>query len=254
MQIALYKNTKWLKAYSLAWKFVDFIYPPQCIQCRKIGYRICPTCWQQRIYFSEEICDICGSPLRKNSRCEKCVTTSQSPDKIRSLGPYRGILRNYILAMKFKRDLGLPELILPDLVALMERSNFSFDYLIPVPLSKKRLKQRGYNQVAVWGVPLGKMIGSPLNTTILTQNKETTSQVSLSADERWKNIHGAFSVNTDQIRGKNIVILDDVITTGATLNECARVLRKAGARKIFALTIARSTIKNQHYQEGGTYV
>ncbi|NMB60982.1 MAG: ComF family protein [Chloroflexi bacterium] len=150
--------------------------------------------------------------------------------------------------MKFKRDLGLPELILPDLVALIEKSGFPVDCLIPVPLSKKRLKQRGYNQVVLWGIPLGKVLGIPFNTTILTQTKETASQVSLSAEERWKNIRGAFSVDIDQVEGKDILILDDVITTGATLDECARVLRKAGARKISALTIARSTIKNHHPQ------
>ncbi len=248
MQVALHKNSQWLKAYSLAWKFVDLVYPPQCIQCKKIGYRICPTCWQQRIYFSEKICAVCGSPLQENSICLGCATESQRFEKIRSLGPYQGILRSFILAMKFKRDLGLPELILPDLVALIEKSGFPVDCLIPVPLSKKRLKQRGYNQVVLWGIPLGKVLGIPFNTTILTQTKETASQVSLSAEERWKNIRGAFSVDIDQVEGKDILILDDVITTGATLDECARVLRKAGARKISALTIARSTIKNHHPQ------
>lgn len=247
MQIAQNKDTKWLKAYSLAWKCVDLIYPPQCICCGKIGYRVCSTCWQQRVYFTDKICKICGKPIQHSSICEDCASKPAALEKIRSLGPYKGVLRDYILAMKFKRDLGLPELILPDLAALIEKTDFEADYLVPVPLSKKRLNQRGYNQVSVWGIPLSKMVGVPLMTSILAQSKETVSQVTLPAEQRRENVHGVFSVISDQVRGKDILILDDVITTGATIYECAEVLRKAGARKISALTIARSTIKNRHH-------
>jgi competence protein ComFC len=159
------------------------------------------------------------------------------------LGEYDGVLRDFILALKYRRNLGLAELILPDLIQCLSHSHLEFEMLIPVPLNKTRQRERGYNQVVVWGRLLGRTIGIPLISSAVIRELNTPSQVSLPADKRWENVQNAFSAKTDLVNEKNILLLDDVITTGATLIECAKTLKKAGAKKVSALTIARSSIK-----------
>ncbi len=252
MQIALNKNNGWLKAYSLAWKFIDLVYLPECVCCGKIGYRCCPDCWDKRVLYSNDICQKCGKPSPQKTICIECTSTSSPLSKIRSLGEYDGILHDFIIALKYYRNIGLAEMLLPDLRQVIENAQFNFDMIVPVPLNKIRQRQRGYNQVAVWGKLLSESLKIPLSMHVLKRERNTASQVNLSAEKRMKNVLGAFSANPDRINGKNILLLDDVITTGATLNECAAMLKEGGAEQIFALTIARSSIKTKG--EGGIYV
>jgi competence protein ComFC len=253
MQIALYKNTNWLKAYSLAWKFIDLVYPPECICCRKIGFRCCPECWNTRVLYDQNICPTCGKPLRQTSICQNCAVEFFPLEKIRSLGEYDGVLRDFILALKYQRNIGLAELILPDLTRALANAHFNFEMLIPVPLNKTRQRERGYNQVTVWGKLLSKTIGIPIISSAIIREQNTVSQVTLPAEKRSENVHGAFSAKSDFVNGKSILLLDDVITTGATLVECANVLKNAGAKQVSALTIARSSIKKVK-NKGGIHV
>jgi len=250
MQVAVMKNKEWLTAYSLIWKFFDLIYPPECIACGKIGYRCCPSCWEKRERYDENICSICGNPFQPGSFCDFCLPPSSPLEKVRSVGEYEGILRIFILALKYQRNIGLAELILPDLIQVITKAHFEFDLIIPVPLSKIRQRERGYNQVTLWGRLLSKSLNLPLSSSALKRERNTESQVNLSAGKREENIRNAFSANADFIHGKNILLLDDVITTGATLNECARTLKDAGAFHISALTIARSSKKEKNNQGG----
>ena len=158
MQIAHYTKTNWLKAYSLAWKFIDLLYPPSCVICGKIGYRCCPACWEKRKLYNSQICSICGKPSEKTGLCRTCQVSKPPLKMIRSLGEYDGVLRVIILALKYKQDVGLAELVLPDLESLLNTSNFEFDILIPVPLSKNRYKARGYNQTSIWGKLLARIV------------------------------------------------------------------------------------------------
>lgn len=252
MQIAQNKNTGWLKAYSLAWKFIDLVYPPECICCGKIGYRCCPECWDKRVLYGKAICQKCGKPLSQKTICSDCSSTPSPLSKIRSLGEYDGVLRDFILALKYYRNIGLAEMLLPDLVKVLASAQFVFDLIIPVPLNKIRQRERGYNQVTTWGNLLGKFLRIPIYPHALIRTKNTTSQVTLPAEQRLQNVRGAFSVKSDIVKGKNILLLDDVITTGATLTECANQLKEGGAEQIFALTIARSSMKTKNI--GGIHV
>ncbi|MGV8027144.1 MAG: double zinc ribbon domain-containing protein [Anaerolineaceae bacterium] len=253
MQIAQIKNTNWLKAYSLAWKFIDLVYPPTCIGCGKIGFRCCPECWSTRSLYDQAICPTCGKPLHQSSLCENCAAESFPLEKIRSVGEYAGVLRDFILSLKYHRNIGLAELILPDLTKTLACSHFNFEMLVPVPLNKTRQRERGYNQVAVWGKLLSNTIGIPMVSSAITRERNTVSQVTLPAEKRSENVRGAFSVQFDVVNGKNILLLDDVVTTGATLIECAKVLKNAGAKQVSALTIARSSIRKVK-NKGGFHV
>ena len=252
MQIALNKTTGWLKAYSLAWKFIDLVYPPRCICCGKIGYRCCPDCWNKRVLYGENICQKCGSPLQRKAVCSDCINSPSPIEKIRSLGEYDGVLRSSVLALKYHHDIGLAELLLPDLVQVLSKAQFDFDLIVPVPLNRIRQRERGYNQVAVWGKLLSKFLGVPMISHAIIRTKNTLSQVKLPSEKRMQNVRGAFSVQPEYIQGKRILLLDDVITTGATLLECANQLKEGGAEQIFALTIARSSMKSKI--SGGIYV
>ncbi|HAF61072.1 MAG TPA: hypothetical protein DCK95_01965 [Anaerolineaceae bacterium] len=254
MQIARYKTTNRLKAYSLAWKYIDLIYPPQCIICGKIGFRCCPECWEKRNLYSSHICKICGKPTTAGELCAQCKIEKPPLHIIRSLGKYTGVLQTFITALKYERNIGLAELILPDLTRVFNHTPFQTDMVIPVPLSKKRERERGYNQVAVWGRLFAMDIHQDFAPRALQRTYHTLSQVSLSAEKRWENVRGAFSANPEQIRGRNILLLDDVITTGATLYECAQTIYQCGANSVSALTIARSSIKKTLNKIGGSYV
>lgn len=253
MQIAHYTPIHRLKAYSLAWKYIDLIYPPRCIICGKIGFRCCPQCWEKRKLYSSGICEQCGRPITTTGLCGQCKTEPSPLMKIRSLGEYTGVLQVFITAMKYERNIGLAELILPDLFHIYDLAHYQIDMVVPVPLSKKRERERGYNQVAVWGRLFALQINHEFIPAALQRIHDTRSQVSLSSEQRWENVRDAFSANASLVRGKNVLLLDDVITTGATLSECTKAILQKGAQSVSALTIARSSIKNTK-TKGGSYV
>lgn len=254
MQIALTKNPDRLKAYSLAWKFLDLLYPPRCVYCGKIGYRCCPTCWNERILFNQPVCPVCGRPLEEGLQCIPCTNTPIGINSMRSLGNYEGILRAIVISLKYYRNLGLAEILLPDILQTFENWEIEKDLFLPVPLSKKRKRERGYNQVSLWGKLTARILATPYSSTALIRRHDTASQVSLSADQRWKNVRNAFKADTQQVKEKNIILLDDVTTTGATISECARALMTAGARKVAAFTLTRSSIQNHNEKIGGIHV
>lgn len=159
----------------------------------------------------------------------------------------------FITAVKYERNIGLAELILPDLARTFEQAHFQIDMIIPVPLSRRRERERGYNQVALWGRLFALQNQSDFIPAALQRIHDTRSQVSLSSEQRWENVRDAFSANASLVRGKNILLLDDVITTGATLYECTKEVLQKGAHSVSALTIARSSIKNTK-TKGGSYV
>ena len=245
MQIARHTQINKLKAYSLAWKYIDLIYPPRCIVCGKIGFRCCPQCWEDRKLYSTSICEKCGKPTTGGELCRQCKKDTPPLKKIRSLGEYNGVLQIFITALKYERNIGLAELILPDLAQVFDQAHYQIDMVVPVPLGKKRERERGYNQVTVWGRLFALQLHLKFAPTALQRTQDTLSQVSLSSEQRWENVRGAFSANPTQVQGRNILLLDDVITTGATLYECTQTVLQNGANSVSALTIARSSIKKR---------
>lgn len=173
---------------------------------------------------------------------------------MRSLGNYEGVLRAIVISLKYYRNLGLAEILLPDILQTFENWEIDKDLFLPVPLSKKRKRERGYNQVSLWGKLTARILATPYSSTALIRRHDTASQVSLSADQRWKNVRNAFKADTQQVKEKNIILLDDVTTTGATISECARALMTAGARKVAAFTLTRSSIQNHNEKIGGIHV
>jgi competence protein ComFC len=222
----------------------DLIFPPQCSGCRRVGALFCPQCAQSVELAPPSICLHCGRmqttavPL-----CSLCQQETDPPLTLtRAAALYTEPLRSAIYALKYEGQMELGAPLARYLVAIFQRPpwtelTFSFDGCIPVPLHPKRQKERGYNQAALLASGFVERINLPLRETWLVRSRETASQATLSAEERWQNIADAFVASAD-VAGKRLLVIDDVRTTGATLTACADALRKAGATIVCGLTLA----------------
>ncbi len=161
-------------------------------------------------------------------------------NQIRSWAIYQGPLRKAIHSLKYHRNLALGDYFAPALVQVLSAQKWDIDLIIPVPLSPNRRCQRGYNQVEILAIPLALAIQKPLASHALTKCRETPSQVGQSVSARQENVRDAFIAHPRSVSGHCILLIDDVITTGATLNACAEALFKAGASAVFGLTLARA--------------
>jgi ComF family protein len=159
---------------------------------------------------------------------------------LRSWAFFSNPLRQAIHRLKYRRDLALGELLSRPLIELFESLDWQVDIVVPVPLSVARLTERGYNQSALLAKPISDAKGISYKPNALKRIRETRSQVDLSLEERWKNVDGAFGAIPRIVAGKNILLVDDVTTSGATINACSHALITVGAKSIYALTLART--------------
>ena len=229
-----------LKTY--IWNTLDILFPPRCAGCEKWGGRICNDCLSTIGVISKPICLRCGHPIppKVQNCCSKCESSNIFYDNIRSWAYFNGVLQKAIHKLKYRRDLGLGESLSIPMITLLQEQTWIIDLIIPVPLDPERMKERGYNQAALLAKPISRSTGILFDGKILYRIKKTRSQVGLTIIERKKNVKGAFEANSSNLCGKSILLIDDVVTTGSTLNSCANALKKAGARNIYGLTPARS--------------
>jgi ComF family protein len=226
-----------------AWKKVlDLFFPPRCVGCDQEGHHLCPTCLAAVARVKPPWCALCGRPLSRSGfhLCSHCLQAPLLIDGIRSVGFFEGVLREAIHQFKYE---GLTVLSEPlgKLAAEGWRSLSPVgDVIVPVPLHARRVRERGYNQSALLARELGRRVGLPVLENALTRTRETAPQVDLNAQQRHANVADAFECVTGEICGHAVLLVDDVCTTGATLNACAEALRKQEPRSIWALTLARA--------------
>jgi ComF family protein len=161
-------------------------------------------------------------------------------EQLRSWGIFIGPLREAIHRLKYKHDLGLGEALAKHLVNLFLTTGWNIDLISPVPLSRPRQSERGYNQATLLAFPLSLAVGISFNSRTVSRIRNTRSQVGLKAKERAENVRDAFLADSGLVKGKRILMVDDVTTTGATISACAKALKNAGARSVYGLTLARS--------------
>jgi len=171
--------------------------------------------------------------------CPQCRRTPPVLDGIRSVAFFEAPLRQAIHHFKYWRRTELAGPLGEMMVTYWPQLRWPVDLLIPVPLHERRQRQRGYNQAALLAHHLGEALGHPVLEGALIRQRETIPQVSLDASERRRNVAGAFAWQAPPLQGESILLIDDVCTTGATLEACAVALRQAGAGSIRALTLAR---------------
>ncbi|HWQ45486.1 MAG TPA: ComF family protein [Longilinea sp.] len=225
--------------YKGLWKVVDWVFPPYCAACGKFGERLCSHCAQLIQPLEEPLCIKCGQPVTTGQVCYACKANPPEFISVKAYAPYTGVLREAVHALKYKGDLGLAEVLAGYLVQLYHSNPWQVDVVIPVPVSTQRKRERGYNQAQLLAQPFTWQIGLPLAVKSLEKVKETQTQVHLAARQRIENVTGAFR-SRFSMQGKTILLIDDVITTTATMRACAHALREAGAARVFGLALARA--------------
>ncbi|MFN2234960.1 MAG: ComF family protein [Anaerolineales bacterium] len=225
--------------YNLFWHFVDLVFPPHCGGCNELGVRWCKKCQQGTKIIQPPICKICGQVVQTDDVCNRCKTVPPNYEAVRAWAEFDGPIRNGIHDLKYRKNIVLGAIFAQYLVQLFHTYNWPIDIVVPVPLGKERQKQRGYNQAALIAQPLAQELQLLYNPNILQRIKETRSQVELSFKERQDNVKNAFKAVCSDIQGKSILIIDDVATSGSTMNACADALMKVGSKSVFGLTVAR---------------
>lgn len=159
---------------------------------------------------------------------------------MRSWLVFEGPIRRALHTLKYRRNVALGDALARHLVEYVNTLAWPVELVTPVPLGKARMKERGYNQVGLVAMPLAYLCGWTYEPHALTRARETRSQVGLTAVERKENVSGAFRSDPIRVSGKNVLLMDDVATTGATLSACADALLQSGAKKVYSLTLARA--------------
>jgi ComF family protein len=231
---------------------IDFFFPPRCPFCGEREEEdspagICPACFRQIRLVAHPRCPRCGvgfaADLGEDHLCADCLRGEGHFTKARALAHYEGLMAAVLARFKYRGHSRLAR-PLGDLLAEYREPDFSFaDYrlVIPVPLHPRRLRQRGFNQSLLLARRIGRRHSLPLDFTALRRIRPTLPQTELSAAERQKNIRGAFAVsNPRAVDGNAVLLVDDVFTTGATVEECAKALLKSGAGRVDVLTLARA--------------
>ncbi len=230
-------------------KGLDLVLPPRCVVSGEIVEKqgmIAPSAWSKLDFIQAPFCDSCGFPfdfaVDAGSLCTACLDHPPPFDVARMALKYNDASRSLILGFKHGDQTHNVKAFTPWLlkagVALMADA----DLLAPVPLHHWRMVARRYNQAALMAANVAKAAGKPCAPDLLRRVRATPSQGHLKAGERYKNVRGAFAVSpkySQGIKGKTILLVDDVYTTGATLKECTKVLLNAGASKIYVLALAR---------------
>lgn len=232
-------------------ELLNFLFPPLCHLCHSCiadpgDIHLCPQCLATFTPLAKPFCTLCGLPFAgagDNHLCGSCCVDTPMFDSARAPFVYGGGVQKLLHAFKYtpKPHLRKPLALLTAEFFTSYMTNIQADMIIPVPLHKRRLRQRGFNQAVLLGDVLARQWQIPMNRSLLQRIRWTEPQVSLSAVERHANVKGAFAVKNEKfLDGKCVLLLDDVFTTGCTLNECAKVLKLSGVSRVSCVTVARA--------------
>lgn len=218
---------------------LDLLFPLRCVNCRRHGYSLCADCLHEFRYVPLPVCQRCGRPLRLATQaCSACRLHPITITRIRSAVFHEGAARKAIHALKYNRRRDVAAALARVMEGLAREMLNEYHFVTAVPLHVTRQKERGYNQAELLAVELATLIRRPY-VKCLIRTRATADQIGLDANARRDNVKDAFAVTGNLIAGKSVLLIDDVCTTGATLDACARTLLAAGARSVYGLTVAR---------------
>jgi len=235
-------------------KLLDVLFPQECVYCEGErqggGPFLCGLCREDLVWVTRPFCDLCGRPAEtgydfphQKFQCAVCRKNTPYFDRARSLGLYETVLKQLILCFKYGRQPGIVEEIEPLLQAYFaeEKENCRGFLVVPVPLHAAKMKERGFDQSYLIAREVARAAGLPLDAGRLVRVRKTEPQAGMSKGDRLRNVRGAFRVTRpEEFRGRDILLVDDVFTTGATVNEAAKVLKQSGGRRVFVFTLARA--------------
>lgn len=229
---------------------LNLLFPPQCLNCEvrvPTHGTLCIPCWQQIHFITEPMCHACGLPfdydIGEGALCGVCMHTRPAYSYARSAFRYDEHSRKLITRFKYSDHTQLAKTYGSWLNKAGEELLKHSDIIIPVPLHYFRFLKRRFNQSALLAHTLAKKSSVKCLPNALIRTRKTTPQTGLTSKQREKNVKGAFAINKrclKQINGKNILLIDDVMTTGSTINQCTKTLLKSGAAQVNVLTLART--------------
>jgi ComF family protein len=233
---------------------IDILFPPLCHVCSsyvpgKEEIHLCVACREKVAPIHSPLCPVCGVPFAVEDGidhpCGPCLTARPPFTRARSASRFEGTVQELVHRFKYGKKIHLARpLGLLTARALVDFSKEAgSDFIVPVPLHRKRLRERGFNQSQLLGRVLAKQWSIPLSVNNLRRVRWTEPQVGLPASERERNVRGAFAVaDYARFREKRLLLVDDVYTTGSTVEECARTLKRAGASEVCVITVARAIL------------
>jgi ComF family protein len=239
-----------LQKFDLLQSAVSLLYPPVCTVCGRsirASEYLCDQCETKAVRIVAPFCQKCSEPFEGSITgaftCANCAHRAIYFDAAVAAYRGRGIVRHIIHEFKYARQIHLRHLVARWLCAALDDERLCgrrFDVIVPVPLHPARQRERGFNQASLLAELLSARTSIPVKP-LLERTRYTTTQTALDRSERMENLHNAFRLRKNaDVRGLGVLLVDDVLTTGSTLNECARVLKHAGAFSVHATTAARA--------------
>lgn len=230
---------------------LEMLYPRQCLGCgaeapKTFSY-ICWECWADTVQVEPPFCAVCGDPVPgavdHGFTCFACSASRPAFQSARSAFRYEGVVGEALRQLKYHRALWLAADLAEILYRCVEAEypDIRFDAVVPVPLHHTRRRARGYNQAALLARELARRLdGLPVPPRLVRRTRPTATQTNLTAAQRLDNMRGAFeSGKRERLAGRRVLLVDDVMTTGATVNACAKALKKGGAESVHVVTVAR---------------
>ena len=228
---------------------LDFLFPRRCPFCDEIvffGDLICRRCKDRIPYTGEDHCLKCGKKLLDNEReyCRDCMCTVHHFARGRSLYVYSGNVRSAITRFKYHGRKEYSEFFGRDLAKHLGSfiKKCHPDIIIPVPVSREKMKKRGYNQSELLAEKISEQMGIPVDRTLITRIKNTPPMKELSRIERMKNLKGAFKINVHDVKCRNVLIVDDIYITGSTIDAMAEELKKTGTQNVYFVALAAGSV------------
>lgn len=229
----------------------DLIVPPCCLVCRapvSAHHLLCASCWREVHFIRPPLCDVLGIPLPFDAgeRMVSAAAAARPPayDHARAVAHYSGAMRTLVRQFKYADRHDARALFGRWLAEAGRELSRGVDVVVPVPLSRWRLLSRRFNQAAILAQELSRQTGLAVDLHLLQRSRSTRTQVGLTRDQRRRNLAGAFRVRRSRrasVAGRHVLLVDDVITTGATAEACARALKRAGAARVDVLALALVT-------------
>jgi ComF family protein len=234
------ERTKTPPLARLAQAFLDVLFPPRCVACGEQGAFLCQACRETMPRALPPRCPLCWQPEQRGEMCGRCAQARPAFEGVRSLYLYQGSVREAVHGLKYNYLSALARPMGEMMAAYLEAEALPVELVVPVPLFGRRRRLRGYNQSALLAREVARLGGLLLAEGGLSRRRDTAPQArSIDAEARRRNVAGAFAADPRRVEGQRILLIDDVMTTGATLDACAQALRQADAASVWALTFAR---------------
>ncbi len=219
---------------------LDLLFPLRCIECGNEGSLICPYCRNRLSWIMTPVCPFCGVDKPLDIPCTSCPVFQPVIDGIRAPFRFEGTIRSAVHQLKYRNLRAIAAPLAKMMADYLDDNPLPYGIIIPVPLHNKRLRERGYNQSELLAKEIAGLTGVRIEKDLLTRHRHTPAQVmTKSIQERRANLTGAFTCKSENINGKKVLLIDDVATSGATLDACAKALKSAGAVSVWGLTLAR---------------